>query len=367
MGKVLSILIIGGGLAGSCAALQLAKRGLQTEVAHQNSIAVQTASMVPLALYNPAAALRAKKGWRAEECHKALHGMIDELTEFLGHYSFVSKTGVLRPSLDEEMALHFKKSAETEGWPEGWVSWLEPGELKERFPESEHRWGGLWVQAGMTFDTPALIKGLHQMLTEKYACRISERKVVNLDESKTGVEVRFEDGSAITAESVLLAAGASSKEIIKPVEFNLHPVKGQTIEIKRFLPETFSPSVSSRGYVSLHSHRVVVGSTYEHHFKDLNPTAQSAEFLLKKVPKSFPGVRLQQLSITKSWAGIRLTTPDRLPLLGLIPGKKRIYFSSGFGSKGIMFAPYCGICIADHICNGNDLFPETDLHRQVYH
>lgn len=360
------VLIIGGGLAGSCAALQLAKRGAMVQLVHLNNESGHTASRVPLALYNPAAALRARKGWEAEACHTALHDLIGEVADFSGNSDFVSKTGVLRPCLDEGMAAQFRKSVETENWPDGWVSWLEPEEIKARFPESEHRWGGLWVPVGMTIDTPALLNGLHRLLLQKYDCRIAERKAAEIRSQDYGAEVFFEDGGSIKAAKVILAAGAFSKKLTGQSELKLHSVKGQTTEVYPFLPSSFLPSVSSKGYISLHNNRVVIGSTYEHHFKDFEPSSQSESYLLQKVPLSFPGINLKDIQMKQSWAGIRVTTPDRLPLVGPLTADNSCYIHTGFGSKGVMYAPYCSVLLAEQLINQKDIPHEISVTRQQF-
>lgn len=359
------VLIIGGGLAGSCAALQLAKRGCKVSLVHQNNVEGQTASMVPLALYNPAAALRARKGWRATECHLALHELLDELTGYTGDDSFVSKNGVLRPCLDETMADNFRKSYETEGWPEGWVEWLEPKELHDRFPESEHRWGGLWVPVGMAIDTPVFLNGLHQMLRNKYGCTIIEKKVIRITEDASGSIARFEDRSSLPAPSILLATGAYLSQLSVTDHLKLHAVKGQTTEVAPFLPDSFKASVSSKGYISLHNNRVVIGSTYEHHFNELTPSKKSEVYLLKKVPRSFPAFNEDGLNVQDSWTGIRITTPERLPLIGKLPGRKTVCLATGFGSKGITYAPYCGKLIAAYLMVGTKLPHEVSVERQL--
>ena len=363
MSKKAEVLVVGGGLAGSCAALQMAKQGAQVTLVHQNQLTGHTASMVPLALYNPAAALRAKKGWRALECHQALHELLDEVAEFLGSDGFISRNGLLRPCLDEGMAAHFRKSAETEGWPEGWVRWLTPEDLRARFPESEHRWGGLWVAVGMTVETPILLQGLHEMLRDKYGCLVMEKKVADVSEREAGAIIRFEDGSQTDTPKVLIAAGAFARDLAGNEKLKLHAVKGQTVEVAPFLRTDFKPSVSSKGYISLHNNRVEIGSTYEHHFDNFNPTDKSNSYLLKKVPRSFPDYDADDLTVRGSWTGIRVTTPDRMPFTGLLSGRKHTYISTGFGSKGMIFAPYCGILTAQHIIAGTELSREISANR----
>ncbi len=356
------LLIIGAGLAGSFLALSLSRAGESPTLIHDNSA---TASWVPLALYNPASTIRARKGWAAEKCHDALHSCLEELAgEGFPIDDIVSREGVIRPCLDEGMRENFIKSAENEAWPKGWVEWLEPEEMQNRFPRAEYRFGGLWVPYGMTFDTPLLLSAIHKLLEHKYKCRIIRDTVQQIEPNSESAQIICTQNS-FDAKRVVVAAGSAVNNLVNLSGIKIHQVKGQTLETRKPAQISFGASVSSRGYIALKGSRMVIGSTYEHHFSDLETTQKAAERLLQKVAGTFPGISTQSLDIETQWAGIRVTTPDRRPLLGKLPGSNSIFLSAGFGSKGMVYAPYCGQLLAENIISGSDLPFEVSLMRQL--
>jgi len=360
-----NILIIGAGLAGSFTALALCERGFKCRMFHTHSDHKSSASMVPLALYNPAAAMRARKGWQAETCASHLEKAVRKLLEYgTPKHAFYADNGVLRPALDEKMKRFFYDSTQNEDWPENWVSWMEADELEKRFPEVEHSFGAIYVSAGKTFDTPALLKQLHVLLEKEYNCIIQDEKVHSLKRSDEQWNVTT-NKSTYSSNKVLLAAGSGSFELIDLSNQKHHQVKGQAIEIEKPVTKDNYPSVSSKGYIAMLNNKAVIGSTYEHHFDNLDSTEKGIEILKNKLTRTFTNTGNGAPEVKSSWAGIRITTPDRMPLLGELPGEDGLYLSIGFGSKGLMYSPYCGELLAAHIQDGRDLPFEVSLKRQL--
>lgn len=400
-------LIIGGGLAGSCLALALARAGAKPALIHAKDGGgpdTSASSCVPLALYNPAAAMKARMGWEAIKCHEALDQLIDELGGFCGGTErFVRQNGVLRPCLDKQMQENFQKSLLQNDWPEGWVSWKTPEEIRTEFPGVVHNFGGLWVPVGKTFRMPVLLESLHAMLREKYGIKIIEAEVSELrpvfqegrtqprwcvqarkpspEKNDAGVPESGMDVDAGTAgitleyraRSVVVASGSALPSLLKaylPESLKVHRVKGQTLQVPRPVPADFRPSVASKGYIALFGEQAVVGSTYEHHFEEaeaLQTTEDARGRLLAKVKRTFTAKEAQHSHLRSGalWAGLRLTTPDRLPLLGALPQHQGLYLAAGFGSKGLMYSSYCTHLLAAHLLSGQELPFEVALKRQL--
>ena len=70
--------------------------------------------------------------------------------------------------------------------------------------------------------------------------------------------------------------------------------------------------------------------------------------------KRIPGI---PFSSEFSWTGIFASTPDGLPYIGELPGKKHQYVALGYGGNGISFSLVAAIMITDLICGK----PNSDL------
>ena len=68
-------------------------------------------------------------------------------------------------------------------------------------------------------------------------------------------------------------------------------------------------------------------------------------------------------------AGIRPSTKDRRPFIGIHPTQPAIGIFGGMGTKGVSLAPYLAEQFARHLLDGEDLEPEANISRCVslYH
>ena len=89
----MNILIIGQGIAGSCLAWELKRRGSEFTVADRP--VAETASRVAAGLVNPLTGRAFRPGWRQEECLAAAEAFYPETERELGG-SWWQKTPIFR-------------------------------------------------------------------------------------------------------------------------------------------------------------------------------------------------------------------------------------------------------------------------------
>ena len=114
------------------------------------------------------------------------------------------------------------------------------------------------------------------------------------------------------------------------------PNKGQLLEVEA--PDWDLPFVLSRKVyvIPTGGDRYVVGATYEKQFADASPSQAAREELLGHLARALkPGCR-----VVAQRAGIRPTTPNRRPVAGTHPRYPHAHALTGFGSKGVLFAPW---------------------------
>src|SRR5690606_17120089 len=142
------------------------------------------------------------------------------------------------------------------------------------------------------------------------------------------------------ARRVLLAVGDGYAAFPELSALRLHRVKGQTVRVRN--PDAAAlaglPHLAGRGYVVHEGATLVAGSTYEHTFADVRPSDAQTRLLLEKAEEMVPALRGAE--VVGAQAGVRVNVPGtRLPMLGPLPGRRRVWVCTGLGSKGLLFAP----------------------------
>ncbi len=164
---------------------------------------------------------------------------------------------------------------------------------------------------------------------------------INTDHERvTGV--RLADGSDVTADNVVVAAGPWSSALDglpAGASIPVHPIKGQVLR----LHDPAGPGLLTRvlrmtgGYlVPRGDGRYVLGATMEERGFDTTVTAGGAFQLLRTAFELLPSVT--ELVIDELSAGLRPATPDNAPAIGpgSIPG---LHWATGHFRHGILLTP----------------------------
>lgn len=326
-------LIAGGGLAGACAALRLAEHGRVTLLEAERPAA--GASGAAAGLVNPLMGRKANPAWRADDGLDALHETLDRA----GRPDLFRSDGLLRPARDAQQADGFRERAAA--LPHH-ADWLAPAALAERFPGLVAPHGGLWVRRGGSVDIAAAVEAIWNAAEARGATVRIGVRVVGWDEDDKRAWAETEEGERIDAGTVLLALGGGFHRFPELAALPLHRVKGQTIRLARPGGPGTLPALSGFGYVVPDGDALVVGSTYEHDFDDVAPTEAASLRLRAQAARMIPA--LADAAVLDARAGIRVTvpgaaSPQRLPLVGPLPGRRRVWVFTGLGSKGLLTAP----------------------------
>jgi glycine oxidase len=188
--------------------------------------------------------------------------------------------------------------------------------------------------------------------------------------------VRFEwDGTRVTgvatpfgvhhADAFVIAMGAWSARIggLPPeVMPAIVPVKGEIVVL------TPPPGVSlprrvvwGNGiYLVPRRDRLLVGATMEMAGFDTSLTQAALRWLYRQSTDLMPP--LKDWRLTAHWAGLRPTTPDRLPLLGPA-AVEGLYVASGQFRNGILFAPAVAEVLSRLILERTAVDPAFDPRR----
>lgn len=169
-----------------------------------------------------------------------------------------------------------------------------------------------------------------------------------------GDGVGLEDGSAVPARQVVLAAGCWSSEL---AEVPVRPIKGQILRLG-FEPAAPPLTRNVRGLAAGRSvylvpraaGELVVGATAEELGYDTTVTAGTVHELLRAAMDLVPGVG--ELRLLETHAGLRPGTPDNAPIIGRSPADERLVYATGHHRNGILLTPVTADAVTSLVVDG---------------
>lgn len=171
----------------------------------------------------------------------------------------------------------------------------------------------------------------------------------------------------LRAEHIVVATGIDTvDQRVVPAQIRaaIRPVKGQILRLQADRRTSAVPELTVRALVrgkSVYivprpSGEVVVGATVEERQFDLGATAAGVFELLRDARAIMPSV--DEWAFTESWAGMRPTTHDHLPIVGGGP-RPDVHYATGHGRNGILLGPLTGVAMAEFMTTGNMPAPMT--------
>lgn len=204
--------------------------------------------------------------------------------------------------------------------------------------------GGLLAPEDGSIDPRRLTRALLAACERRGVRLVRRRAETVLVDGDTATGLRLDDGTAIHADKILLAAGPWSADLkglppgtVPPVR----PVKGQVLRLRTPVPFIRR---STRGVVRGSSvylvpradGEIVVGATQEEMGFDTRVTAGGLWELLRDARDLLPGIT--ELEFAEVSAGLRPGSPDNAPMMGpaALPG---LYLGTGHFRNGILLTP----------------------------
>ena len=355
--------VVGAGLAGLSVAVALSDFGWNTVVIEKNKLG-SGASGVPMGLINPAAAKQANLSWNAESCMAAISELLERSRPF-SEREFFKKTGVLRPSVDSATYEAFSTSLVRHHYPSGWARWLDIEELEAFQPGLVHAGGALWVNEGYTVDVTSYLIALTHLLLSNGVNVTTENELQSITwlEDVHKWRLVLADGRKIQTSHVIHANGASILDDPDWKWLPVHRIKGQMAVYRSDVVLDWSHAIAGRGYIAhLDGHIWAVGSTFEHKYENTEPDELGLIYLEQKVDKILPDLRSRS-ELQSQWAGIRVGTPNRLPIVGRHPKIQGKWVFTGLGSKGLLLSAYLGQLLAASLVEDSSVPTEVSTKR----
>lgn len=335
MSSAPEVVIVGAGVIGAACASRLAREGRRVRLIERGGEAGE--------------AWRASAGMLAPQIETAADPAMFGLG-IAGRQFYATNGPALKEStgIDIELKLEgILDLAETETEEEGLrqriekqrrlghdAEWLDASTVALRWPWLATSVGGLLAPRDGFLTPTRLVEALRAEAV-RFGTEICTDEVTSIIREKNrirGVRGRQEH----QAELVVLAAGAWSGRLGGlPRPLSVEPIRGQMVAYPRPAGELIT--VFGKGaYLLPREAEAVAGSTMENAGFSPETTTEGIESIRARAGQLVPSLR--DAPILRTWAGLRPVTPDGRPYVGPDPEISGLWYATGHGRNGVLFA-----------------------------
>ncbi len=187
-----------------------------------------------------------------------------------------------------------------------------------------------------------LMRALEQAVPQSGVTVVRGARVVRVEDDADAVRVFDADGGAISARSIVHAAGAwyAGAPAIKPS-------KGQMLRVRLALEDVHRSAAMyiAPRHFGEQAGTALVGATVEDVGFDTTIDEATIKRQLQQASELVPAVR--DAEVIEVWSGLRPTASDLLPVIGGLPGKPQQWIAGGHFRNGILLAPGTAVAMAD--------------------
>jgi glycine oxidase len=346
--KKMDFLIIGQGLAGSCLAMQLWKKGKDFFVI--DNLNLNAASVVAAGLFNPVTGKLMTKTWLADKLFSYLHTFYTDSEQVLER-KFFYPTPLYRPFLSvEEQNEWMGKSSGS-----GMGQYIEQVFSDSHFDdEVKNPFGGLLLKNCGYVDTNRMIDAVRSVLIQKQRFEtetFNENELEILENS-----VRYK---GIEADKIIYCDGIGSLKSRFFQHLPIRPLKGEVLLIR--LNQTLKRIYNRGVYVvpTTADGTYKVGATYNSKDKSEGVSPEGKEELLEALSAL---IRIPFKVLKQEW-GMRPTSIDRKPIIGSLPSHPNVVIFNGLGTKGVSLAPFFSNQLVNWLIKEGEIESSVDVNR----
>lgn len=363
------VVVIGGGIMGSSAALFLRERGLSVTLLERDRVG-QHASGTNFGnvrrqgrpLYQLPLALRASDIWRRSKV------LLETDVEYrqAGHMRVCYHDNSAAPDMFADYARDAREF-------DLHLEVLAGEAMRKRFPYLGPEVAAVSYSADDGHANPRLVAPAFARAAQRLGARVDElTRVIAVEKIGDDFHVMSERGTLYRAPNVLVCTGAWGNELASQFREGVPLASfGPTMSVTEPVPHAILPSIGvstpleketvyfrqvERGNV------VIGGSTRGLGFPNTGKTpvhAQNTLSQLNEIKRLAPC--LGQLNIIRTWSGTEGYLPDWQPVLGPSQAAAGLYYAFGFSGAGFQIGPGVGATLAELIASGH-----TDIDLSHY-
>ena len=345
-------IVIGAGLAGTCCAAQLARRGWQVELLERHSGPAQEASGNHAGLLMPAFSL----DWNPPT-RLSVPAFVYALRwlERLGHMGTSSvwvQSGVLQLARDQAHLERQRRIKDAFALSDDIVNVVDREE-GSALCGAQVASAGWWFRSAGWADPAGVCQANLAIAGEAMRSRF-DCEVVQLRRTSQGWEALDAAGVPLARAPIVILANAHAARTLTGCEtIPLQPIRGQVSLIPERTERPLAMPVCREGYVTpaldgMHC----VGAGYDTGRDDPEPARADHAANLDRLERLLPGFGAGLDPATlPGRVGFRAVSPDRLPLAGPLPlgGETGVFACLGLASRGMTWAPLLADIVACYI------------------
>jgi glycine oxidase len=349
---VADVTVVGTGIIALSAALELADRGLQ--VCLIGTTHVGNASAAAGGMLAPSVDRETGSAHTfAVASRDRFAGYAAALAARAGIPVPVNELGILEVAMEESEAEAMRASIERPS------RWLDANDLHFEEPALASTHGAVFHPLDGCTSPIAILDALSAVVARHDGITIKRENCCELQVTELGCNVHTDMEGRYASDRVVLAAGAWTPLITGSgaAVSSIQPVRGQMLALEA---QPLRHVVCGAGgyLIPRDDSTTVAGGTMEHVGFDSDTTSGALAEIRARAEKLCPA--FARAPVHSSWAGLRPTTPDLLPIIGADPERPRLIYACGHSRNGILLAPLTAEVVAD-IVVGNE--PRYDLSR----
>ncbi len=337
------VLVVGGGIAGLCAALAAPDHGLQVTVA--DTARPGAASRVAAGLLAPsldglapsvrAIAIEARDGYPAFLAHLRMRADTPVALD---------RNGILELASSASDLAHRMARAGHSAKP------LDQRELAHLEPALAGHTGAVLHPLDGAVDNVALMDALDRAVANHGRIHRRRAQIVSFDFEAARPNAVTAAGARLEGASVLLATGAWASGIPGlPRALPVRPVRGEVLCLDTM--PIRHVTYGAGGYLVPRGSSLLIGATSEESGFECHPSDAGRASLIGIATGAVPS--LGNANIVEHRAGLRPMTPDAMPILGRDPDVPALLYACGFSRNGILLAPWAATQLA-HLLGGGE-------------
>jgi glycine/D-amino acid oxidase-like deaminating enzyme len=345
--KSYDYLIIGQGIAGTSLAWHLHRSG--KKILLVNDASLPSSSKVAAGIFNPLTGKKLVKTWLADDLFPYAQKFYSSLEKKLDAH-ILHQASVFRPFRSiEEQNSYLSRTSDP-----GIAAYIQYRK-NESVPSHVHTpYGGMEVIQSGWIDLPVLLEK-----SREYFAGINQYQ----ESSFHAEDLKFTDEYVIwkdnTFDKVILCQGYMVRENSFFDWLPFTPVKGEILEVE--MEQLSGTQIVNQGIFILpvSGSKCRVGATYS--WDNLN--WESTESAKEELESKMQPLVNQPYKIVGQTAGIRPSSFDRRPLLGLHPENPRLGIFNGLGTKGVTLAPFFANQFTEYLVQDKELNEAVNIKR----